>query len=76
MMAMAYPEAECLAKQMVEALVGKEIAEVSVEDVTKHTGDWRFGSITQSPAVFRQRLLGGVVTGADSVANSSKAQAT
>ena len=69
-MAMAYPEAVCLRNQMADVLVGKEIAAVSVEDTTKVEGSWRFGSITQSPAVFRRRLKGGVITGADSVANS------
>lgn len=69
-MAMAYPEAVCLRKQMAEVLVGKEIADVSVEDVTKHAGNWRFGSIVQPPAEFHRRLLRGVVTGAESVANS------
>lgn len=32
---MAYPEAVCLRNQTTEALVGKEIAEVSVEDIAK-----------------------------------------
>ena len=69
-MATAYPEAVCLCKQMNEALVGKEIAEVDVLDITKVKGSWRFGSITQSPRVFRRRLRGGVIRGAESVANS------
>lgn len=45
-MAMAYPEAVCLRKQMAEALVGKEIAGVDVLDITKVEGSWRFGSIS------------------------------
>ena len=69
-MAMAYPEAVCLREQMAEALVGKEIAEVSVFDITEVEGSWRFGSIAQSPRVFKRRLRGGVITGAESVANS------
>ena len=69
-MAMAYPEAVCLRKQMADALVGKEIADVSVFDITKTKGSWRFGSIVQSPRVFRRRLRRGAITGAESVANS------
>ena len=69
-MAMAYPEAVCLRGQMADALVGKEIADVSPLDITKADGSWRFGSITQEPSVFRRRLGGGVITGVDRVANS------
>ncbi|MBT4817041.1 MAG: hypothetical protein HON70_15170, partial [Lentisphaerae bacterium] len=69
-MAMAYPEAVCLRAQMAGALVDKEIASVDVLDITEVKGSWRFGSINQPPDVFRQRLLGGVITGAESVANS------
>ena len=69
-MTMAYPEAVCLRKQMAKALKGKEIADVSVEDVAKSGGSWRLGSIVQAPKVFQRRLHRGVVLGAESVANS------
>ena len=69
-MAMAFPEAVCLCKQMNEALVGRKIAEVDVLDITKVKGSWRFGSINQPPNVFQRRLRGGVIDGAESVANS------
>lgn len=69
-MAMAYPEAVCLRRQMADALVGKRIEAVGVEDIASSAGDWRLGSITQPPDVFRQRLEGGEITGAESVANT------
>ena len=50
-MGMAYPEAVCLCDQMPKALVGKEIADVSVVDISEVEGSWRFGSIDQSPIV-------------------------
>ena len=69
-MAMAFPEAACLREQMSEALEGKQIAEVEVLDITKVEGSWRFDSINQPPQVFQQRLTGGVIRGAESVANT------
>ena len=69
-MAMAYPEAVCLRKQMADILVGKEVTDVDVLDITKVEGSWRFGSISQPPGVFQLRLRGGVITNAKSVANS------
>ena len=69
-MTMAYPEAVCLRKQMAKTLTDKEIADVDVFDITKVEGSWRFGSIDQPPDVFQRRLEGGVITGAESVANS------
>lgn len=69
-MAMAYPEAVCLRNQMEDALVGKEIADIDVLDITKVEGSWRFDSINQPPDVFQQRLQGGVIAKAESVANS------
>ena len=55
---------------MSEALEGKQIAEVKVLDITKVEGSWRFDSINQPPQVFQQRLTGGVIRGAESVANT------
>jgi len=52
--AMAYPEAVCLSRQMQDALTGKRIAGLTVEDVEKHGGSWRLGSITQTPEVFER----------------------
>lgn len=69
-MAIAYPEAVCIRGQMEDALTGKEIADVSPVDITKVDGDWRWGSITQGPAVFKGRLRNGVITGVDRVANT------
>ena len=69
-MAMAYPEAVCLCKQMAETLTGKEIADLDVVDATKIKGGWRYGSVTQAPAEFCTRLRGGRITGVESFANS------
>ena len=69
-MAMAYPEAVCLRRQMAETLAGKKIADVSPLDITKVEGPWRFGSIDQPPSVFRDRLHGGTIAGVESIANT------
>ncbi len=69
-MALSYPECVCLREQMAEALVGKQIDDIWVFDVTQVDGSWRFGAINQPPAEFDQRLRGGAIVGAQSRANT------
>lgn len=69
-MAIAYPEAVCLQRQMEEVLVGKRIAEAIPLDITKVDGSWRYDSIAQPPSAFADALNGGTVKGIDRVASS------
>jgi formamidopyrimidine-DNA glycosylase len=56
--------------QMRETLVGKRIERVFVEDKGKYAGTIRQTLLTQPPEVFRRRLEGGTITGAENVSQT------
>ena len=65
-----YPEIVCMRNQMRQALLGKRIKQVFVEDGREYAGTVRQTLLTQLPETFQRRLEGGILVGIDNVSQT------